>query len=277
MKKIIITESQYKRLFTEKMVYNIGGDIDFKGNELSNGGPVSDQWETILNDLDDMLDEAGIKYSITAGNDKFHHRKNPGSRHTTGCAVDFAIRNRMGAGIRTKVFNRKYAKTVFEIMEKMMSKYGGSHDFSWLDEYNSATGHATGGHIHMSINKKWCGKGDSGQEIKSKQTLPANAGEFTGDDGSTETTPTQQSGKNITLDDVVRRNNTTDVISMGSRGAGVKELQTILDKEGYDLGPKGVDGIFGPYTKKAVMAFQTDKKIKVDGIVGAETSEALKS
>ena len=43
MKKIIITESQYKRLFKEEMVYKIDGDIDFKGNELSNGGPVSDQ------------------------------------------------------------------------------------------------------------------------------------------------------------------------------------------------------------------------------------------
>ena len=30
MKKIIITESQYKRLLTEKMVYKIDGDIDFK-------------------------------------------------------------------------------------------------------------------------------------------------------------------------------------------------------------------------------------------------------
>jgi len=264
MKKIIITESQYKRLLTEKMVYKIDGDIDFKGNGFSNGGPVSDQWELILNDLDDMLDEAGIRYKITAGNDKFHKRKNPKSRHTIGCAVDFAIR-RGATGIRTSVFNKHYASKVFEIMQKLTDKYSSSHDFSWLDEYNRGTGHSTGGHIHMSIGRQFCG-GIGGKEIKSKQKLPSDAGKFNSDD--IKDIPTSTSS------------NSSDLIKMGSKGNKVEELQTKLKSLNYDLGntgdnKDGVDGIFGPNTYKAVRKFQTDKKIRVDGIVGPETKKEL--
>ena len=264
MKKIIITESQYKRLFTEEMVYNIDGDIDIKGRELSNGGPVSDQWSPILNYLDDLLDESGIKYKITAGNDKFHKRANPKSRHAIGCAVDFAIRRR-GTGIRKSVFNKKYASKVFEVMQKMVSKFSSSHDFSWLDEYNKGTGHSTGGHIHMSIGRQFCG-GPKGKEIKSTQKLPSDAGNFNSDD--IKDTPTSTSS------------NSSDLIKMGSKGDKVVELQTKLKSLNYDLGTTGnnkdgIDGAFGSNTQKAVRKFQTDKKIRIDGIVGPETKKEL--
>ena len=52
----------------------------------------------------------------------------------------------------------------------------------------------------------------------------------------------------------------------------VVEIQTILDKLGYSLGPPGIDGIFGPYTKKAVKDYQRDNgTIRIDGLVGPET------
>jgi len=52
----------------------------------------------------------------------------------------------------------------------------------------------------------------------------------------------------------------------------VVEIQTILDKLGYDLGPAGIDGIYGRYTKNAVRDYQRDNgTIRVDGLVGPET------
>ncbi len=60
-------------------------------------------------------------------------------------------------------------------------------------------------------------------------------------------------------------------ISKGSVGNQVKTVQRILKDMGYDLGRYGVDGDFGPMTDKAVKAFQKDKKLEVDGIVGINT------
>lgn len=64
-------------------------------------------------------------------------------------------------------------------------------------------------------------------------------------------------------------------IRKGSSGSAVKELQKDLISLGYDVGKTGADGKFGANTLKAVKAFQKDKKLKVDGIVGAKTWEAL--
>ncbi|EMT38893.1 Putative peptidoglycan-binding domain-containing protein [Thermoanaerobacter thermohydrosulfuricus WC1] len=55
----------------------------------------------------------------------------------------------------------------------------------------------------------------------------------------------------------------------GTVGYDVLQLQMILQSLGYDPGP--IDGIFGPRTKNAVMRFQRDNGLKVDGIVGPET------
>lgn len=50
-------------------------------------------------------------------------------------------------------------------------------------------------------------------------------------------------------------------------------VQDALTKLGYK--PGAVDGKDGPNTQKAVRAFQTDSKIRVDGIAGPETKGAL--
>ena len=57
----------------------------------------------------------------------------------------------------------------------------------------------------------------------------------------------------------------------GSKGSAVKELQTMLLKLGYDLGPCGIDGDFGKSTDAAVRSFQSDHRLTVDGICGAAT------
>lgn len=63
------------------------------------------------------------------------------------------------------------------------------------------------------------------------------------------------------------------VLAIGSRGPSVRHLQELLKNAGYD--PGTVDGIFGPKTQAAVMAFQRDSHIAVDGIVGIRTWTAL--
>ena len=57
----------------------------------------------------------------------------------------------------------------------------------------------------------------------------------------------------------------------GSKGDAVRELQTMLLKLGYDLGPCGIDGDFGKATEAAVRSFQSDHRLTVDGVVGPVT------
>mgnify|MGYP003375351633 FL=1 len=63
------------------------------------------------------------------------------------------------------------------------------------------------------------------------------------------------------------------VLQKGSRGEEVRELQQRLNASGYSCGK--VDGIFGQKTLEAVTAFQADRGLAVDGIVGAKTWNEL--
>lgn len=53
----------------------------------------------------------------------------------------------------------------------------------------------------------------------------------------------------------------------------VKAVQKRLDVWGYRPGP--IDGIFGPETRAALMAFQKDNELRVDGLIGIETLRKL--
>ena len=61
----------------------------------------------------------------------------------------------------------------------------------------------------------------------------------------------------------------------GNKGPYVVEMQTMLKKLGYGLGPCGIDGDFGSATKAAVETFQYDKRLVIDGICGPKTWAAL--
>lgn len=63
------------------------------------------------------------------------------------------------------------------------------------------------------------------------------------------------------------------LVYSGSRGEDVKTLQAQLNALGYDCG--AVDGIFGAKTYNAVVKFQKDRGLAVDGIVGKNTWAAL--
>lgn len=57
----------------------------------------------------------------------------------------------------------------------------------------------------------------------------------------------------------------------GDRGYEVVDLQTRLQALGFDLGNRGIDGVFGPSTELAVKEFQQGIGILADGIVGEIT------
>lgn len=64
------------------------------------------------------------------------------------------------------------------------------------------------------------------------------------------------------------------LLKLGMREYLAMELQAYLNGHG---GALVIDGDFGPATEKAVKAFQAAKHIKVDGVVGPQTIQALRT
>ncbi|OKH28313.1 hypothetical protein NIES2101_43650 [Calothrix sp. HK-06] len=62
-------------------------------------------------------------------------------------------------------------------------------------------------------------------------------------------------------------------LKLGAQGDDVKHLQQDLNLLKYGL--LTVDGDFGTKTETAVKHFQSNNKLTVDGIVGAQTWQAL--
>ena len=65
-----------------------------------------------------------------------------------------------------------------------------------------------------------------------------------------------------------RKNN--PVLSKGCKGADVARLQKLLVRAGY-LRNNEIDGDFGKITKGAVLCYQLENGLKVDGVCGPET------
>ncbi len=64
------------------------------------------------------------------------------------------------------------------------------------------------------------------------------------------------------------------VLKVGAKGAPVEKLQEQLVKAGVKPKPE-VDGVFGKGTAEAVKAYQKEKNLKPDGIVGKNTEAVL--
>jgi peptidoglycan hydrolase-like protein with peptidoglycan-binding domain len=63
------------------------------------------------------------------------------------------------------------------------------------------------------------------------------------------------------------------VLEMGSQGDLVRQVQTRLSRNRYDVGT--IEGEYGPRTKNAVRKFQLDKGLTTDGIISRITWKAL--
>lgn len=62
-------------------------------------------------------------------------------------------------------------------------------------------------------------------------------------------------------------------LSRGDRDVLISQVQHRLSLNGYPGG--AIDGQFGAKTEAAIRAFQTDKRLIIDGIVGYQTWKAL--
>ena len=62
------------------------------------------------------------------------------------------------------------------------------------------------------------------------------------------------------------------MVAYGSQGDAVRQLQSELNKHGYQLKE---DGIFGKNTRSAVRDYQRKNKLRLDGIAGDETWGSL--
>jgi len=69
------------------------------------------------------------------------------------------------------------------------------------------------------------------------------------------------------------KDDTGEVLSAGSRGDSVRDLQSNLNEQGFNAGL--ADGIFGPLTLRAVISFQKYTSLWADGLVGPRTKSAL--
>ena len=63
-----------------------------------------------------------------------------------------------------------------------------------------------------------------------------------------------------------------EMLQLGSTGDRVRQVQTRLGGLGYGV---VADGAFGPKTRRAVISFQTSKRLRPDGKVGPVTWRAL--
>ena len=66
-------------------------------------------------------------------------------------------------------------------------------------------------------------------------------------------------------------------LTQGARGAAVQKVQQALIDLGFDLGPKGADGVYGPKTWDAVKAFKAKERLGFEtmGDVGPGTMRRL--
>ena len=67
----------------------------------------------------------------------------------------------------------------------------------------------------------------------------------------------------------------TIILRKGDKGPEVRQAQEKLIALGYSCGPDGADGEFGNNTLAAVLQFQSDNNLLVDGEIGPQTWAAL--
>jgi len=145
---------------------------------------------------------------------------------------------------------------------------------------NTGNAKGTHPHLHFSIYKRDYRKGSIDPWTYLNSSLKGGEIFIINKEDVVEKVDGIITKNDLTISDIIENGGNKELISVGSNGDGVLEIQSILKDLKYDLGSfedaeDGVDGIFGFKTKKAVEEFQEDENLTVDGIVGIQTSTAL--
>jgi len=120
----------------------------------------------------------------------------------------------------------------------------------WMGDSGNAE--ATSPHLHFEL------RDPSGIIVNPYQALRVAEGEAPPD--------TCSGGSSAPLDALLGG---TRLLRKGMSGSDITELQGFLNLQGHEAGP--VDGVFGTMTDLAVRAFQRDRGLNADGVVGAQT------
>lgn len=109
-----------------------------KKRQLDDAGFVTIRMAEIANSIFATIKQRFPSYKIvvTAGNDKYHAKRN--SKHNRGAALDFVVLEA----------NRRMLDNVVGILEEYKSRFS---DFGYIDEYKSPSAHSTGGHFHIDV------------------------------------------------------------------------------------------------------------------------------
>jgi hypothetical protein len=116
-------------------------------------------------------------------------------------------------------------------------------------------------HVYLPFNDHWdCGKVNS-------RRIQELVFEILGGQGRPIPPPSGSGGGSIPVQDGMLR--------QGMSGGIVRMLQELIIGMGYNCGPAGADGVFGPDTDAAVRRLQSDHGLDVDGIVGPQTNAVI--
>jgi peptidoglycan hydrolase-like protein with peptidoglycan-binding domain len=125
-----------------------------------------------------------------------------------------------------------------------------------------------------------CGSGDDDSDAAGDTTAMIDAsgtsvaGTTVAGPGATTTSgPTVVSTPTVSVPPGYTTEPADGALRQGQAGPRVYLLQSQLVALGYDAGP--LDGQFGAKTHAAVVAFQRDKTLAMDGVVGPQTASAL--
>lgn len=91
--------------------------------------------------------------------------------------------------------------------------------------------------------------------------------------------PLIQPSQNTTPSNTPNTNNNsgnqTVLLRLGSQGQAVRNVQAFLGQQGFYNGR--IDGVYGPETRQAVMAYQKSRNLIADGVVGDRTWNSMSS
>ena len=145
------------------------------------------------------------------------------------------------------------------------------------------TGNASNTHPHLHFSMYYADKGYTNGNINPWDNLKDSLnGEMTIIEPSevVDKIDGEIVKNDLTIDDIIENGDNSELLSIGSEGKGVEMIQKILKDLNYfdNLSADVINGVYDFNTASQIKKFQKDRKLNmIDGIVGIETSTALKS